>query len=107
MANEKNKQADKVAEKKQDLPPVTDEGEKSVSDSITDPPVTDEAKSITTSGLAIGGVHKPAVSKTVIFKVSYPEGYKGEKLMLDGSEQEVAPDTAAYFENLGIGKIVQ
>lgn len=46
-------------------------------------------------------------SVVVKFKVKYPEDYQGQKIMLDGSVQEVAPDMGKYFEELGIGSIVE
>lgn len=42
----------------------------------------------------------------VHFNVKYPKEYKGEKLMPEGN-MIVSKESAAHFENIGIGKIVK
>ena len=47
---------------------------------------------------------QPEVS-TVKFKVAYPKGYTGKKFWKDGDVIDASKESAAQFEEMGLGKI--
>lgn len=63
---------------------------------------------LTATSTAISVKGEPAKhdnGNTVLFKVAYPKGYKGNKFWNDGDVIETSKESAELFVEMGIGKI--
>ena len=66
---------------------------------------TQDTLTVTSTVISEKGEPVQSEVSTVKFKVAYPKGYKGDRFWNDGDVIETSKESAAQFEEMGLGKI--